>query len=423
MNSFLISYEDITPQDVDSLDQEKAGIIFAAFSINRKSVQKLMTNDKSSTKLCPTCGTRLNDGSTRCLVCGVELTVSGEVSEKAKRSVRGSRMPAITLSLPVAIGLLALFLSLGAVLVFFGLRETDQIVIPTETPTSTLTITPSLTPTPVTPTMTPTPLPTSTPFSYEVKTGDTCGGIAFAFDVSVQSIVRLNNLPADCATLFQGQELLIPYPTPTASPFPSATLSGIDATLAACEKINYTVQENDTLSSIANNYNVPIEAIKEFNGMVNNIVFSGLPLIIPLCERFATPGPSPTPTPPPPYPAPNLLLPTDGSHFSITDDMITLQWAAVGTLNSNESYAVTIEDITDGSGRKIVGYVEETKFIVPASFRSSENIPHIYRWWVMTVRQIGTDESGNPIWDSAGASSIKRSFTWIGEDQASTPTP
>jgi LysM repeat protein len=332
-------------------------------------------------------------------------------------------MPEITLSLPVAIGLLTLFLAIGAGMVFLALQQTDQIVIPTETPTLTLTATPSITPTEVPPTITPSPLPTATPFTYQVKTGDTCVGIAFAFDVSVQSIVRLNNLPADCATLFEGQNLLIPYPTPTASPFPTATLSGIDATLAACETINYTVQENDTLSSIANNYNVPIDAIKEFNGMVNNTVFSGMNIIIPLCERFATPGPSPTYTPPPPYPAPNLLLPADGSHFSIADEIITLQWAAVGTLNPNEAYAVTIEDITEGTGRKIVGYVEVTKFIVPTSFRSTETTPHIYQWWVTTVRQIGTDESGNPIWDIAGSLSSRRSFTWIGEQVILTPTP
>ena len=324
-------------------------------------------------------------------------------------------MPEITLSLPVAIGLLALFLAIGATMVFFALQQTGKIEEPTQIPTLTLTVTPSITPTPVTPTMTSTPEPTATPFTYEVKTGDTCGGIAFAFDVSVQSIVRLNNLPADCATLFQGQQLLIPYPTPTASPFPTATLSGIDATLAACEKINYTVQENDTLSSIASNYNVPIEAIKEFNGMVNNTVYSGLNIIIPLCERNATPGPSPTPTPPPPYPAPNLLLPIDGA--------LTLQWAAVGTLNVNEAYQVTIEDITDGTGRKILGNVSETKYIVPVSFRSTASEPHVYRWWVMTVRQIGTDEAGNPIWDTAGAASIRRAFTWTGDAVAPTPTP
>jgi hypothetical protein len=118
-----------------------------------------------------------------------------------------------------------------------------------------------------------------------------------------------------------------------------------------------------------------------------------------------------------------LLLPANGAYFSLTDDVITLQWAAVGTLNPNEAYAVTIEDITDGTGRKIIGYVEETKFIIPESFRSTDTFPHIYQWWVMTVRQIGTDDSGNPIWDTAGTSSIRRSFTWIGEVGAATPTP
>ncbi|MCJ7703631.1 MAG: LysM peptidoglycan-binding domain-containing protein [Anaerolineales bacterium] len=383
----------------------------------------MTTENSSNTKLCPTCGTRISEDATRCLVCGSELAKAGEAVSKGTQPIRGSRMPEITLSLPVAIGLLALFLAIGATMVFFALQQTGKIEEPTQTPTLTLTLTPSLTPTPVTPTVTSTPEPTATPFSYEVKAGDTCGGIAFAFDISVQSIVRLNNLPADCATLFQGQNLLIPYPTPTASPFPTATLSGLDATLAACEKINYTVQENDTLSSIAANYNVPIEAIKEFNGMVNNTVYQGLNVIVPLCERNATPGPSPTPTPPPPYPAPNLLLPIDGAHFAITDRIITLQWAAVGSLNSNEAYAVTVEDVTEGTGRKTVGYVQETKYIVPATFRSTESIPHIYRWWVMTVRQIGTDESGKPIWDTAGANSIQRTFTWIGEESTENPTP
>ena len=381
-------------------------------------------NSASSTKLCPTCGTRVSDDASRCLVCGSSLSGNGEGDDKQSQTLRGSRMPEITLSLPAAIGLLAVFLAIGAVMVFFALQRTGRVVEPTATPTLTLTITPSLTPTPQTPTLTPTPLPSPTPFTYTVKAGDTCGGIAAAFDISVQSIVRMNNLPADCATLFDGQELLIPYPTPTVTPFPTATLSGLDATIAACEKIVYTVQENDTLSSISTNYAVPMDAIKEFNGMVNNTVYSGLSLIIPLCERAATPGPTPTPTAPPPYPAPNLLLPPDGAHFNLDDDIVTLQWAAVGTLRDNEAYAITIEDVTEGQARKLVRYVEDTKFIVPASFRASANEPHVYRWWVMPVRQVGSDDNGAPIWASAGAISQTRVFTWTGEAGAAiTPTP
>ncbi len=379
-------------------------------------------NSTKSTKLCPTCGTRVKEDADSCLVCGSSLSSQDTSKKKTDQGVRGSRMPAITLGLPAALGLLALFLVIGALMVFFGLQRTGRVTEPTVTPTVTLTVTPTMTPTPATPTVTPTLRPSPTPFTYIIQPGDTCGGIAFAFDISVQSIVRTNNLPAACDTLFEGQSLFIPYPTPTATSFPTATLSGLEATIAACDRVDYKVQENDTLSSISTNYNVPMEAIKEFNGMVNNTVFVGMPIIIPLCERAATPGPTPTPTAPPPYPAPNLLLPPDGTHFTLDDDIVTLQWSAVGTIHENERYEITVEDVTEGQNRQLVAYVEDTKFIVPTSFRASDNAPHVYRWWVMPVRQINNDEEGNPVWATAGVSSLKRVFTWIGV-AAVTPTP
>ncbi len=378
-------------------------------------------NSPKNTILCPTCGTRVSEDATRCLVCGSELTTGPETGTQAK-AVRGSRMPQITMSLPVAVILLAVFLAIGAGLVFLALQEGEMIVEPTITPTITVTITPSVTSTPVTPTTTATPQPSPTPLSYTVADGDTCLAIAARFEVSVNSIVLINNLGAAC-TLFPGTQILIPHPTPTATPFPTATLSGADATKDACEKVFYTVEENDTLSSISQNYNVPMEAIKEWNGMVNNTVYAGLTLVVPLCERPATPGPSPTPTPPPPYPAPNFLLPADGGVFTLNNDTVTLQWSAVGTLNNNEAYRVTVEDITEGESRQIIDEVTATTFSVPASFRSQGNLPHIYQWWVITVRQVGTDESGNIIWDIAGAISASRVFTWVGEVVQATPTP
>jgi LysM repeat protein len=378
-------------------------------------------NSPKNTILCPTCGTRVSEDATRCLVCGSELTNGMDTGTQAK-TVRGSRMPQITMSLPVAIILLAVFLAIGAGLVFLALQEGEMIVEPTITPTITVTITPSVTSTPVTPTTTATPQPSPTPLSYTVADGDTCLAIAARFEVSVNSIVLINNLGAAC-TLFPGTQILIPHPTPTATPFPTATLSGADATKDACEKVFYTVEENDTLSSISQNYNVPMEAIKEWNGMINNTVYSGLTLVVPLCERPATPGPSPTPTPPPPYPAPNLLLPADGGVFTLNNDTVTLQWSAVGTLNNNEAYRVTVEDITEGESRQLIDEVTATTFSVPASFRSQGNLPHIYKWWVITVRQVGTDETGNIIWDIAGAISESRVFTWVGEVVQATPIP
>ena len=383
-----------------------------------------MTSETPSkpTKLCPTCGTRVSEDATRCLVCGSDL--SGiEKTDRDSKTLQGSRMPQITLSLPIALALLALFLGIGAILVFLALRETGRVVEPTVTPTTTTTITPSITPTPATPTPTDTALPTPTPETYTVQAGDTCGGIAFTFGVSIQSIVLLNNLPADCASLVEGQVLLIPQPTPTPTALPTSTLSPAEATEQACEKVEYEVQENDTLSSIANSYSVPMAVVQEYNGLSSETVFSGMTLIIPLCERFPTPGPTPTATLPPPYSAPNLLLPADGTRFTLSDDIVTLQWASIGTLLENEAYEITIIDFTDGESRRLVEYVTDTKFIVPGTFRSSDSTPHLYRWWVMTARQAGTDDDGNPVWDSAGAASEQRVFLWAGVAAAATPTP
>lgn len=375
------------------------------------------------TKVCPTCGTRLAENTNRCLVCGTELTASAE--NKRPASVQASRMPEITLSLPLALGLLALFLIVGAALVFIVLRVTGANPAAPAGITATVTATPTLTATP-TEVFTATPAPTATtqaPQEYTVASGDNCLSIAVAFGVSAQSIIVLNNLPVACNTLVIGQKIKVPYPTPTPLPQATNTLEPAAATLQACDKVYYTVQANDTLSSIATNYAVPMEAIKAYNGLPTDQVYLDMKIIIPLCERAATPGPSPTPTIPPPYPAANLLLPPDGASFTLANDSITLQWASIGTLRDNEAYQVTVEDVTDGQGRRKVEYVTDTKLIVPGTFRPKDSLPHVFRWWVTTVRQNGSDDQGQPIWVSAGAPSAQRVFSWQGIAPAGTPQP
>ena len=238
----------------------------------------------TQTQVCPTCGTRNALDAARCLVCSTDLSAGG-TTKSAERSVQGSRMPEITLSLPIALVLLAVLVGLGAGLLFVVLRSTGQVAPePTATSTPTLTATATLTPTPVTPTPTSTPAPSPTPITYVVQLGDNCITIAVNFGISVNSLVLLNNLPAACDTLFEGQRLLIPQPTPTVTPLPSSTLSVAEETEAACEKVTYRVQENDTLSGIAAFYNVPIAVIRSYNGLTSEVVISGQTLVIPLCE-------------------------------------------------------------------------------------------------------------------------------------------
>jgi len=371
----------------------------------------MSTPNTTSSKKCPTCGSPVSENATRCLVCGRALTPAPTAKAEKSSGVTTPRLPRLTLSLPIAIGLVILLIAIGAGTVYGVLSGTGRVLEPTQTPT--VTITPTLTLTP-TATLTSTPVPTATPeppIEYTVKANDSCITIAVAFDVSVASIIVANNLDAQCTTLRIGQTLLIPRPTPTVTPLPTSTLGAAEATEAACTKISYTVTSNDTLSSIAANYAVPVSAIKEYNGMTSDIVYEGQNLVIPLCQRLPTPGPTPTPTPPPPYAAPNLLQPADGSAFTGADEVVALQWAAVGTLRENEAYAVTIEDVTNGN-RKLVEYVNDTKYTVPTSFRPNDTIPHILRWYVVTVRQIGSSKDGQPIYEPAGAISIPRVFTW-----------
>ena len=332
-------------------------------------------------------------------------------------------MPEITLGLPAALGLMAIILLIGAGVVYGALNVGGRVVEPTPVFTPTETPLPSPTATEV---PTHTPVPTATelpPFDYTVAAGDTCSLIALNFGISVNSLIILNNLPVSCNNLYIGQVLKVPYPTPTPAPLPTNTLPPEEAAKAECEKVPITVQENDTLSSISLNYAVPMSAIKEYNGLSTDNVFLGQTLLIPLCERAATPGPSPTPTTPPPYPAPNLLLPADGGAFTLANDVVTLQWSSIGTLRDNETYRVIVEDITEGQARRITDYVTDTKYIVPTTFRPKDNVAHVIRWWISTVRQTGTDEQGQPIYSSAGAESQKWVFTWVGSAPQETPAP
>ncbi|HOR55336.1 MAG TPA: LysM peptidoglycan-binding domain-containing protein [Flexilinea sp.] len=375
---------------------------------------------QSRTKICPTCGTRMNESATRCLVCGHIFTGTEENKPSPKKSKtsrndplqKKPRLPEVRLSLPIAIGLIILAIVIGAAVVFLSLQNMGRVVEPTPLPTNTGTPTITFTPTTTyTPTlvMTATPLP---PVEYTVKEGDLCSSIAALFNISISSIVLENNLTSDCY-LSPGMVLKLPQPTPTVTPLPTNTLTGSEATLAACGSYDYIVGNTDTLFGIALNFGVSTDIIRQYNGLMNDIVVAGSTLHIPLCERI-TPGPTSTPTNPPPYEAPNLLLPADGSSFNTSGETITLQWAGVGTLLDNEAYEVNIEDITGNTGRKLVDYVKDTKYIVPMSFRPSDPSPHVIKWYVQPVRQSGSQADGTPIYTSAGARSEARTFIWSG---------
>jgi LysM repeat protein len=372
---------------------------------------------------CPICGTRISETATRCLVCGTVL--DGTASPKKESPIDSKRIPEVKMSLGALIGLGVLILALIGVVIFLvinqdraGTPAAPLIDEPTQTSTPTMTLTPTNTPT-LQPEPTWTPLPD---LDYVVKANETCLDIAAQFRVSVQSIILANNLGTDCM-ISEGQTLKVPQPTLTPSPVPTATPEAIEIAADICTNtVSIVVSSSDTLQGIALNYNVSMKDIQDFNNLSGTTIRQGQTLIVPLCDRLPTPGPTLTPTPLPPYPAPNLLLPRSGAAFSATDESVTLQWAAVAALRSDEVYRVKVQDLTSVEEKILVAYVTDTKYILPATFRPIDGNPHIIQWSVTVARQINQDNN-NPIYEEAGATSAFRVFSWIGTGIQPTTSP
>ena len=329
-------------------------------------------------------------------------------------------MPTFNVSAPIIIIALLIILTLGSVGTYLVLSLTGSLAQPVDTPIPTITRMPTASPTLERPTFTASPLPSPTPLSYTVKPDDSCLVIAYAFNISVPSIITENGLSADCL-LSVGTVLRIPQPTPTATPLATNTPSSQQATIEACQKTFYVVKENETLGQIAAEFEVPVETIMEWSGKTVDTAFYGETLTIPLCLRSSVAGSTVTPSPAPDYPAPELLRPRNGEAFTLNTDSITLQWAAVSDLRENEYYLVTLINLTSGQNEELTVAVKDTKYLVPNSLRPTTNIPNIFQWYVIPAAQIGVDQDGNPEYRHGGPPSDPSYFTWVGSSVQATP--
>ncbi len=97
--------------------------------------------------------------------------------------------------------------------------------------------------------------------NYVVKSGDTLWSIANKYNTTVNDLKRLNNLTSDQLSI--GQTLKIPT---------SGDIS---------ESNIYTVKAGDSLWSIAQQFNVSVDDIKQLNNLKNNIITIGQMLKIP----------------------------------------------------------------------------------------------------------------------------------------------
>lgn len=373
--------------------------------------------NESTTKLpglCPVCGSHiLNPDAKRCPVCGSEIEGKLKTKKTTRETpLRGSRMPEVSLNIPIMIILILILMAIGGVATYFVLDFGGRVAEPTATITVTVTVTPSITPTPLPPTATLPPQPTLTPVSHVVAEDESCGYLAAVYGVSVRSIIQENSLDANCS-LVVGNTVRVPQPTPTNTPVASPTPNATQLAISNCQSESIEVEEEQTLEQIAAEYNVPADTIRYWNGLSSEAIFTGQSLVIPLCSvsmELVNPAPTLIPT----YIAPKLLLPGEGASFTLENNEVVLQWSSVSAMKENQYFQVTLLNSSDPQAEPSYFYVKDTKFIVPESFRPSGNTPMIFRWTIQPVEKTGETEDGEGIYIPVGAVSLTRVFSWSG---------
>ena len=156
---------------------------------------------------------------------------------------------------------------------------------------------------------------------HTVREGQTLWAIASAYNVSVRDLQAWNNM-YNSSALSLDQKLYIPSQDEAGhTPTPAVELT-VFPTADAQGKYHHVVSEGDTLWSISELWNVPLDTIYKANGMnANSSIGLGWEISIPVTATATllptdtpTPTPEPTETPEPPSPtaSPDTQNDSDG---------------------------------------------------------------------------------------------------------------
>lgn len=361
---------------------------------------------------CPACRAKVAEGAKTCLMCGAPL-------EEGR-----SFFPRVSLSMVPPAPLLGAAIGVLLLIGIWIIKPWRSIQIETyETPTPSLTPTGTPTPTPTSsPTPTPPPADTPTPevTTYIVRAGDTLSLIAAQFGVTVEAIMEANGLPDYVIQV--SQELIIPVDdgsSGTSEPDETPALGATEQD----QGITHVVRAGDTLTEIAERFNVSVEAILAANGIADRDSLSeGQELVIPgPASSTETPGiggpPTPTVRSQLVYPGPLLLGPPDGKVFREEGAgmPILLNWLSLGFLAEEEWYSVTVRyvDPEQGEEREIAEFTKANSHHILAELRPSpEADVHLFEWEVRVVRVIETGVEVDPEVVTIGRRSETREFSW-----------
>ena len=306
----------------------------------------------------------------------------------------------------------------------------------TISPTPTATTTPDVT---ATPSPTETPVPTNTPFPtdtpqpdrlHQVESGESLIGISLRYGgITIDSIAEANSLDLNNPLIQVGQNIIIPWPSPT--PPLQAIVSEVGEDRVLVDPSNcppfYEISEGDTLFQLAAVNRVPLDALLQINYLtIDSVIQPGDVICIPSVEVGGilppTPGPSPTPSLTPPPAGPRLLYPAQGATIGDPAGTVALQWLVVQDLALDEYYMVEVTDLTAVGTHPRRGFTRQTSFQLPADWRADENAVHEFRWRVSIVRVTGQRADGSFIYTYGGRASSDGTFFWLGAVPTATPT-
>jgi len=327
-----------------------------------------------------------------------------------------------------------LVLAVLVVLVFWwqaGSRQTTEEATPTAVAGIPNEDIPFLPPTPTnTPDVeepTPTPIGNTAPsgtVEHTVVGGETLLSIALDYNTSVDAIQRANGLTDVLIRI--GDKLVIPEQQAVSAP-PSATV----VAEAATSNFQYTVNDGDTIISIAVNLGSTVDDILRANGMSeNDIIRAGDVLNVPVravpqavidsAQSAPTPeapadsasdpaAATPTPAAAKVYARPQLIAPADNAMLP-RNEAVLLRWASVDLLAPNEWYVVLLYPQSPDAKQFPSIWTKATSHRIELENAPAEGQSATYSWQVSVVRVQGS--GGGRSLEAASPASELRRFTW-----------
>lgn len=433
-----------------------------------------------SFKLCPICQAQNHINATLCATCGTTITdvavwrrPEGDIGSRKQYDFRygetdlfeatvGDRGRLLSLA-TVAI-LLAVCITFAVSII---LRATNQeaasgiaaTIVATSgrplLPTVTLGP-PSATFTPIpTDTVAPTITPTPRPCIRRVSAGDSLIGIIVRCGHNsleiMPTVVAINGI-VDETTIRIGQEIVVPWPSPTFNPqaptapaVDSAALFDDNSRSDALSLLSFdpfaptptatllpglmwhTVVSGENMIVIALQYQTDAKTLSELNPEIEfalcefGLQYGGPECIVELSQgqTMRVPAPTPTQTPwptpsgsetPTPRPTatentPHIINPPNQAFFG-QQDQITLRWIATGALAADEVFRIAVSDIA--TGLKNTADTRDLFFIIPPQWQATDDQRHTYLWQVSIINVDSgaisqTTETRTLVWRGAGA--------------------